>query len=100
MNEAVALQMSSNEKMRRADDIRVRGEMTLAKTLGKSISLESSKSAANAGVMSQAGTADPRQIMNNIGRLEMTRQNQQASVDASAQRGPKGSKDFLAQQCN
>ena len=96
MNEAVALQMSSNEKMRRADDIRVRGEMTLAKTLGKSISLESSKSAANAGVMSQAGTADPRQIMNNIGRLEMTRQNQQASVDASAQRGPKGSKDLMA----
>lgn len=96
MNEAVALQMSSNEKMRRADDIRVRGEMTLAKTLGKSISLESSKSAANAGVMSQAGTSDPRQIMNNIGRLEMTRQNQQASVDASAQRGPKGSKDLMA----
>ena len=96
MNEAVALQMSSNEKMRKADDIRVRGEMTLAKTLGKSISLESSKSAANAVVMSQAGTSDPRQIMNNIGRLEMTRQNQQASVDASAQRGPKGSKDLMA----
>ena len=96
MNEAVALQMSSNEKMRRADDIRVRGEMTLAKTLGKSISLESSKSAANAGVMSQAGTSDPREIMNNIGRLEMTRQSQQASVDASAQRGPRGSKDLMA----
>ena len=96
MNEAVALQMSSNEKMRRADDIRVRGEMTLAKTLGKNISLENTTSAARAGVTSQAGTSDPRQIMNNIGRLEMTRQSQQASVDASAQRGPKGSKDLMA----
>jgi len=96
MNEAVALQISSNEKMRRADDIRTRGEMTLAKNLGKNISFESSKSAANAGVMSQAGTSDPRQIMNNIGRLEMTRQNQQASVDAAAQRGPKGAKDLMA----
>lgn len=96
MNEAVSLQISSNEKMRRAEDIRARGEVTLAKTLGKNISFESSKSIANAGVMSQAGTTDPRQIMNNIGRLEMTRQNQQASADAAAQKGLKGGKDFMA----
>lgn len=96
MNEAVALQISANEKMRRADDIRVRGEMSLAKTLGKNISLENTTSVARASATSQAGTSDPRQIMNNIGRLEMTRQNQQASADAAAQKGLKGGKDLMS----
>jgi endonuclease YncB( thermonuclease family) len=96
MNEMVSLQISSNEKFRRASDIRARGELDLAKTLGKSVSFEKSKQVAQAGVISQAGTADPTAIFNNIGRLEQVRQSQQGALNSAVQGGPRNQKDIIA----
>lgn len=96
MNEMVSLQISSNEKFRRASEIRSRGEIDLAKTLGKNISFETSKQTARAGVMSQAGTTDPTAIFNNIGRLEQIRQGQQGALNSAVQGGPRNQKDIIA----
>lgn len=101
MNQIVDLQIDSNSKLRRSNDILIRGNLELNKALGRSVSLDTSKNVALMNVRSQTGgLTDPAAIANRIQNLDLIRQNQEAGAQGAAQQGFGGKDQFIFMQQN
>ena len=86
MNQIVDIQIQANDKLRKANDIGLRGRLALDKALGKEVSMRDEISISLAGVRNQTGgVTDPNLIRQNIQRLETTRQEQQDLVSGAGE---------------
>jgi len=98
-NQLIDLQIDSNQKLRKATDILANGQNELAKTLGKSVSLQSVVNDSRAKTASQTGgPTAPADIRRNIQGLELRRESEQARSDTAAQKGFGGKDEFMMMQ--
>jgi TP901 family phage tail tape measure protein len=96
INKTIDLQISANQRLRKATDIVTDSELSLAKTLGKNISLENARATVNSRVGSRTGgLTNPNDIFDNINKLETTRVIQQAEQRSAAEKGVSGQSDFI-----
>jgi len=95
MNQMVEIQIDTNSKLRRANDIMIRGQMELDKALGKEVSLRDQVNVVLNNTKNQTGgAAAPADIAANIRTLETSRQTQEAMKNAAVNQGPAGSDEF------
>jgi len=96
INKTIDLQISANQRLRKATDIVADSELSLAKTLGKNISLENARTMVNSKVSAKTGGAtNPNDIFDSINKLENTRVVQQAEQRSAGERGLSGQADFI-----
>jgi hypothetical protein len=96
INKTIDLQISANQRLRKATDIVTDSELSLAKTLGKNISLENARATVNSRVAARTGgVTNPNDIFDSINKLENTRTVQQAEQRSAADRGVSGQADFI-----
>jgi hypothetical protein len=83
MNRQVQDQIDINNSLRKASEIRARGEIALSDALGKEVSLRTRTNASLAGVQSMTGgETNPAAISANILDLENTRRAEQQAIEA------------------
>ena len=96
INKTIDLQISANQRLRKATDIVADSELSLAKTLGKNISLENARTMVNSKVAAKTGgVTNPNDIFDSINKLENTRVVQQAEQRSAGERGVSGQADFI-----
>lgn len=95
MNRQVQDQIDINNYLRKASDIRTKGEMALADALNKEVSLRTRINSTLSGVQSMTGgEINPASISSNVLDLENTRRAEQQAVDALANGAIGATNDF------
>ena len=95
INKIIDLEISSREKLRRAEDILINSGLELAKTFGESINLEQSRARAQAKTSKlTGGPTDPNGIFNQILKLNTEKSIAESSRAQAGERGSAGADDF------
>jgi TP901 family phage tail tape measure protein len=95
INKIIDLEISSREKLRRAEDILINSGLELAKTFGESINLEQSRARAQAKTSKlTGGPTDPNGIFNQILKLNTEKSIAESSRAQAGERGAAGADDF------
>lgn len=95
MNRQVQDQIDINNYLRKASDIRTKGEIALSDALNKEVSLRTRINSTLSGVQSMTGgEINPASISSNVLDLENTRRAEQQAVDALANGAIGATNDF------